>query len=71
MKKQKPFFKGILGFTRADDEVLAKEADASIYRWWWEFMRLSPVFWYARTRGIEPVDPKIVIFFIYLITNIR
>lgn len=59
MKKQKPFFKGILGFTRADDDVLAKEADNSIYRWWWEFMRLSPVFWYARTRCIDPVDPKI------------
>lgn len=59
MKKQKEFFKGILGFTRADDEVLAREADESIYRWWWEFMRLSPVFWYARNRGIEPVDTKI------------
>ena len=59
MKKQKPFFKGILGFTRSDDEVLARDADASIYRCWWEFMRLSPVFWYARTRDIDPIDPKI------------
>lgn len=59
MDKQKPFFKGILGFTRQSNEVLARDAEESIYRWWWEFMRLSPVFWFARTKGIEPVDPKI------------
>ncbi len=31
----------------------------SIYIWWWRFMRLSPVFWYARTYGVEIQDAKI------------
>jgi hypothetical protein len=30
-----------------------------IYEWWWKFMRLSPVFWYARTYGVEIKDQKI------------
>ena len=59
MERKQPFFKGILGFTRQSNEVLARDAEESIYYWWWEFMRLSPVFWFARTRGIEPIDPKI------------
>lgn len=59
MDRKQPFFKGILGFTRQSNDVLARDAEQSIYYWWWEFMRLSPVFWFARTRGIEPVNPKI------------
>ena len=59
MNKQQPFFKGILGFTRQSSGMLSRDAEDSIYRWWWEFMRLNPVFWYARTKEIDPVDPKI------------
>lgn len=53
------FYKGIPGFTVSSDDLLLTAAEASIYRWWWEFMRLSPVFWYARTTGLEPVIPEI------------
>jgi hypothetical protein len=59
MNMKKEFFKGVLGFTESDEELLAKKAEQSIYRWWWEFMRINPVFWYARTKGIEPTDPLV------------
>jgi hypothetical protein len=45
------FYKGIPGFTVSSDDLLLEAAEASIYRWWWEFLRLSPVYWYARTTG--------------------
>ena len=51
------FFKGLQGFQRSSDELEAKDAYKSVYRWWWEFLRLSPVFWFARKTGINPVDP--------------
>lgn len=63
MERKREFFKGILGFVEKDEELLAKKASESIYRWCWEFMRIHPVFWYARTRGIDPVDP--VVFEMY------
>ena len=49
---QRPFFKGLHGFTRQGDELLARDAAESVYYWWWAFMRLSPVFWYARQTGL-------------------
>ena len=51
MQTQRPFFKGLQGFTRQSDALLAKDAADSVYYWWWMFMRLSPVFWYARKTG--------------------
>lgn len=60
MERKREFFKGVLGFTEGDDELLAKKAEESIYYWWWAFMRIHPVFWYARTKRIDPVDPKTV-----------
>jgi hypothetical protein len=50
------FFKGLQGFTRHTDELLLKDAENSVYYWWWAFMRLSPVFWYANQTGLKPVD---------------
>lgn len=58
MQRQKEFFKGVLGFTFGDEEMSARKAEQSIYYWWWEFMRINPVFWYAKTKGIDPIDPK-------------
>lgn len=52
------FYKGLPGFTRADDEVLASDAEKSIYRWWWEYLRLSPALWFARETGHSLVDPQ-------------
>jgi hypothetical protein len=52
MKKPRTgFYKGIPGFTVSSDDLLLEAAEASIYRWWWEFLRLSPVYWYARKTG--------------------
>jgi hypothetical protein len=35
------------------------EAEKTHYFWWWEFLRLSPVLWFAHETGIKPVDPSI------------
>lgn len=54
-----PFYKGLQGFSRKSNAVAARDAEDSVYYWWWAFMRLSPVFWYARTYGVRPADPQI------------
>jgi len=53
------FYKGITGFRRANEELLYEAAEHSIYQWWWEFLRLSPVLWYAQQAGVTPVVPKV------------
>ena len=53
------FYKGIPGFTRENEEELWWEAERGIYGWWWRYLRLSPVFWFARTTGIAPKHPEI------------
>jgi hypothetical protein len=59
MKYQRTgFYKGIPGFTVSSDDLLLEAAEASIYRWWWEFLRLSPAYWYARTTGKPLVVPE-------------
>jgi len=59
MKRQNTsFYKGLAGFTRATDQLIYDSAEHSVYRWWSEFMRLSPVFWYAQRTGLTPVDPN-------------
>ena len=59
MEQRKPrFYKGLPGFSRVDDEVLARDAEETIYRWWWEYLRLSPAFWFARETGHSLVDPE-------------
>jgi hypothetical protein len=50
------FYKGLPGFTRASDDITARDAEDSVYYWWWSFMRLSPVFWFARTSGYPIQD---------------
>ena len=54
--KKRPFFKGLQGFTRGDEELLARDAEESVYRWWWEYLRLSPVLWYAKKTGLMPLQ---------------
>ena len=58
-RSNRPFYKGIQGFTRELEDDLWREADRSIYRWWWSYLRLSPVFWFARTTGIAPKHPEL------------
>jgi hypothetical protein len=60
MKNSKTgFFKGLQGFTRANDDILSRDAESSVYYWWWAFMRLSPVFWYANQTGLKPIDSRV------------
>lgn len=56
---RRPFFKGFPKFVAASDELEVDEAGRSIYYWWWSFLRLSPVLWFAQETGIKPTDPQI------------
>ena len=53
------FLKGLQGYTRSDNAIANHEAMDTLYYWWWLFMRLSPVFWYAKQTGRTPADPKV------------
>ncbi len=53
------FYKGIQGFTREREEDLWRDAETSVYLWWWRYLRLSPVFWFARTAGVTPKQPDL------------
>lgn len=57
--KRSGFYKGITGFKRANEELLYEAAEHGVYEWWWEFLRLSPVIWYAKHAGVQPIDPKV------------
>ena len=60
MKHQRShFYKGLSNFSVTSDDGLLEAAEASIYKHWWSFMRLSPVYWYALTTGIAPVVSEI------------
>ena len=56
---KQPFYKGIPGFTREREEDLWWEAEHGIYGWWWRYLRLSPVFWFARVSGHAPASPAL------------
>lgn len=56
--KTKIFMKGLRTHYGAGAEEFELAAKNSIYVWWWRFLRLSPVLWYANKTGLEPVDPK-------------
>ena len=55
----RPFYKGIQGFTREREEDLWRDAEISVYQWCWRYLRLSPVFWFARTAGVSPKHPDL------------
>jgi len=57
--RKRHFFKGLPSFTRQDDALLARDAEQSVYYWWWKFLRLSSVYWYARHTGFTPADPVV------------
>lgn len=58
-QRNRPFFKGLPNFTSPNNEMEVAEARKSIYFWWWQFARLSPVLWYANQKGLCPIDPAI------------
>lgn len=57
--RQRPFFKGIPRFVAATDDLEASEAAESVYRWWWECLRLSPVLWFAAETGYKPTEAAV------------
>jgi len=57
--QQRPFFKGLPKFVSQNDEMEAREAEDTLYYWWWEFVRLSPVLWFAHETGFKPTDKAI------------
>ena len=58
-RSNRHFYKGIPGFTREREDEYGLEAGRGIYGWWWRYLRLSPVFWFAKTTGISPKTPKL------------
>lgn len=52
------FFKGIDDHYLADSPQDVERAKLSIYYLWWQFARIHPVLWYARTYGVQPVDER-------------
>lgn len=60
MNENEPaFFKALPQLTRESPGALTRAARESIYYWWWAFLRLSPVLWYARQSGARPLNPNI------------
>lgn len=57
--KNSLFFKGLPSYTRASDRLEAHDAEVSVYGWWWRFLRLSPVIWFAQSRNVLPKDNQI------------
>ncbi len=59
METKKPrFYKGLPGYTRLDEDVLARDIEGTIHWWWWKYLRLSPVFWFAREMGRSIADTQ-------------
>jgi hypothetical protein len=51
MINKKLFLKGL---SLAREHSSASDAQSSIYYWWYKYLRLSPVLWYANRTGIKP-----------------
>jgi hypothetical protein len=60
MKKSKnQLFMGFNSSIRAGEKAIYEQARGSIYFWWWSYLRLSPVLWFARETGATPRDKGI------------
>lgn len=53
------FFKGFPGYSRSDLVQEARDAEDTVYYWWWRFLRLSPVVWFSLSRDVLPKDEQI------------
>lgn len=53
------FFKGGNRHVYQDPHEEIREMANGVYGWWWKFLQLSPVIWFAKTRGVAPKDPEI------------
>lgn len=56
MLNKKLFLKGL---SLAREHSSATEAKSSIYHWWYRYLHLSPVLWYANETGIKPRNTDI------------
>jgi hypothetical protein len=52
------FFKGVNDHYLSDSTQDTERAKLSIYYLWWQFARIHPVLWYARTYDMQPVDQR-------------
>jgi hypothetical protein len=60
MNSDKPrFFKGFQRHVAPDLHEEIRWAKEGVYGQWWKFMHLSPVLWFAITRGVKPKNPDI------------
>lgn len=57
--RNKPFFKGFPGYSRPNLQLEARDAEDTVYYWWWKLLRLSPVIWFALSRDVLPKDEQI------------
>lgn len=57
--KNPRFFKGFKRHVATDLHEEIRWAKDGVYGMWWKFMHLSPVLWFAQTRGVLPKDPEI------------
>jgi hypothetical protein len=57
--RNRPFFKGFPGYSRPNLHQEARDAEETVYYWWWRFLRLSPVIWFAHSRDVLPKDERI------------
>lgn len=49
-------FSGITNKSFRGPKSALQAARGSVYEWWWRYAQLSPVFWFARESGLDPVD---------------
>lgn len=54
--EQTHFFKGLVGYTRINDELRPEDTETGIYYRWWRLMRLSQLYWYADTSKLPIED---------------
>jgi hypothetical protein len=50
-------YMGLNGSSWNSKKQLFDNADESIYHWWWQFLRLSPILWYANYKNATIKDP--------------
>lgn len=58
MKSRQIFIKGLSSSYGFNRETIRSNAARGIHYWWWSFLRLSPVLWYANKTGRTPEDSK-------------
>lgn len=56
---KQPVYMGLSGHQWNNQKQLFDISQKSIYYWWWQFLRLTPEFWYAQHTGHAIADPQL------------